>query len=179
MINLSQVLMSRQDVPTSTKLYYLRHPYYYLAENMGDYLGNRDEIEFPWYKRSIIPFPAFLDKRAHVLIHNVRLRISLGNDPENPLFFDVSDSTGHEVMYWGSEDSTYPTGYTFEELCEEQDFKNNDWVSDLLIVYYIKDKFPVIGWVNKNKHYGRGCKRRKSLLELLKFPEPSPLPQTV
>src|SRR3989344_1463356 len=115
MINLSEIIRQQPETSFLRKLRSLRDPDIYLAENIRDYRENAPNLNFPWYKRGV-PFVKDLDERVYISIMNVRLNKLKDGRIEIPKCFVIYDNTGHDIVYWDSDNKYFPTLYSFEEL---------------------------------------------------------------
>jgi len=160
MINLSELAIKSPEVSLFRKFSLMRDPYIYLAENIRDYKENISKIEFPWYKRKGFMLNS---SRAYISIDNVRIDKSNKHN-----FFEISDSTGEDIMYWG--DEFFSQIYSFEEAQKQQGLKLGDKIHNIYFIHIIDHELPLIIEVQKypqDKPPKNNYPRKKSIKERL------------
>ncbi len=168
MLNLSEFFRSNGRLSVKAKLRSLKDPNIYLAENVGDYLENKNKMEMKFYQGFLPPIDYFTDRRAFVFFHNVGIRVSkIDEESERPQWFYVHDETGEELMNWHNDPSLIvaPPIRTFNQVEDEEDLKLDDFVSRVIIQYDINYKMPYIIDVEKQKYKLRPDTKKESLLE--------------
>jgi hypothetical protein len=147
MLNFNEVILKSPDYSLVDKIKSIRYPNMYHVDDIGDYLNNKDNITFDWYKK--IPFPSELPYCAYVFFSNVGLKRIGFNDDFNLHIFCMHDSSGEDIIYWGNYKNTIKTLKTFEEMQKKEGLKDNDWLFSVLVRYLISYNLPTIYSVNK------------------------------
>jgi len=181
MIDFSEFVRSNGNLSNIEIWKSLRAHNVYIAENVGDYLKNKDKIEMKWYQGFLPPLDFFTDKIGYVFINNVGVRVSAFDvESARPSWFHVHDETGEELMNWHNDPSLIvaPPIRTFNEVQEQEGLKLDDFVSRVIIHYCIDIDLPCIIDVEKQKYKLRSD-TKESLLEKVRSYSliPSLLPQ--
>jgi hypothetical protein len=178
-INLSEIGRNELYSPLETLLS-LRDPDLYIAEDIADFRKNAPKLPYPWYKK--FPFEDRQIHRAYIIVRNVGIRSFYDMKKEEAReHFIVHDATEQAVMNWG-ERIYFPPLHTFDEAHKQDGLSDNDWVYDVLFIYLITVKTPLIIQVRKF-NFSRIKRGKTTLLDKVrqKIPElvPAPIPESI
>lgn len=151
MINISKRLRRAPHVPLREKWNLLCIPEIYRAENVEDFLKNRNNIHYPWYK----DFPIGMNKseaRAFFFVENVQLTsLCIPNTNKETGFYTIQDATGKVIVNWDENRGITPPANTFKSVQERDGLKNGDWVYTIVILYLKNADLPLVSEVQKHK----------------------------
>ena len=175
MINITELNKNSPDTSLIKRLSLLKSIDLYLAESMEDYLINAPKINYPKWKRLVVP------NLASIVIFNIGIRAEFDErTPRNYDKFVVHDYTGEDLMYWMKGHNLFPSENTFEEVQREQGLKEDDFVYSIYFGYHIEANCPFIYKVTKYKKRIAEEEKDSVFDKIRKFiPEPELLPQTI
>lgn len=132
MINLSGRARDLGYYSTLTILRRLREPDIFLAQNINDFLQDRQNVEIPWYKQGSFA-------RIYVILHNVRIRKIEGEDK----FFTLEDESGSFVAYWYNSD-WFPTPHSYQQTIEANGLNEKYLLHEVFFRYLLRNGLPNI-----------------------------------
>ena len=140
MINLSELIREEGNLRLLGSLKFTCSSDVYLAEDVGDFLVNKDRIYIPPYKM----LPIFNEKYYCAILHNVCL-----NQVENTStgeWWKIRDDVEEILVHW------YIRGeYNFEKVKREQGVESGDLVHSVILKQYDRSQFPIIVGVDKSR----------------------------
>lgn len=146
------------DLSILEKMKNLGIPDFYIANDVRDFIQDRDEITVSWYKN--LPFFDNNMSRAYVMFSNIGIE-----KLDDQGIFKIHDATGQIAAFWKeTKEDLYSPTQTFNEMQNQQALLDDDWVANILGLYFLKEDFIRIIEVHK---YNRKQKSRKSLLDKL------------
>ena len=123
----------------------------YLAEDVGDFLVNRDRVYVSPIKQFNFLFP-YTDS-FYVKMHDVCLERVKVNDRVAEGHWVTHDDTGQFISLWhgGEKGVTMRSDYTFDRANNEQGFEPGDWLYSLTLRHFQKVGLPVIMDLEKER----------------------------
>ncbi len=140
MINLSELVREEGNLGLLSSLKFACFSEVYLAEDVGDFLVNKDRIYIPPYR----VLPIFNERYYYAIMYNVFL--NRVNNTSTGEWWNVGDESGKFPALWHA-----TGGYTFERAEREQGFKSGDEVYSIILKQYDKSEFPIIVGLDKSR----------------------------
>jgi hypothetical protein len=150
MINLSEIVREECSLGMFGSLKSNLHSDFYLVEDVGDFLANKDRIYIPPHK----VFPIHDGGSYNVIFHNVCVERATKKDGSiSDGWWNVHDETGQFYALWHSGEcgEYYGSAGNYNLINEEQGFESGDWVHSLIIKQYKNISFQVITDVEKSR----------------------------
>ncbi len=186
MRNLTVETLRSDQVTVANKLSSLFQPNIYQAEDLFDFTDNRKELTCGWWQRST-PFRL---RQAYILIYNVSIMVMNGQgrdeEADSPCWFKLQDHSDMLVVPWYHSLPVIASRLSFTQAQKEQGLKENDFVYEVTLGYYLDNDLPYIIDVQKDED-DKPKKYRKKKKEEKRWKKPGfdwlappqPMPQGI
>lgn len=160
MINMTKIALKCSDISLISKYDYLTFPNFYWAENIGDFLENKSDIEMPWYKGFPIPI-RIIPREEHcafVMLYNINIDLVRNNPKNKRNVYRLNNGTSNMIAYLYDSNGRFPPESDFEGLNDE------DYAHLLVLRYLINKDHSAIMHISRRKF---SHTEKRTLIDLL------------
>ncbi len=149
MINLSELVRKEHKGSFLSSLKFAYSSDVYLAEEIGDFLVNKDRIYVPSFKQFPMPLADPYFSFYYVKLHDVFL------DHLDEEYWNVRDENDKFIGLWPDEEKRIirPSEYTFQKANYEQGFESGDLVHSISLKYFQKIPLTLIVDIQKDINF--------------------------